>query len=236
MNTPSVIRGWTAFGDPSRTLPAPPLDNMETTIAPTPQNDVNDDQAPATTAPQNSIDDMETTTAPQTQEEKEQARFRDPTTLGGYVLLDLAERYSTKSMVDQFNQAAGKNIITGPNLNSRLNNALVRKAKDEGTTKDEVRAALTERRKAQGIRSTRRKPWSQNPSDQRTGARPTSYVRGSGGLSGAVAGEIQARRASRNGYRDGRLSRSFHRGKWREMEWVRNSVPMALVSFPFAVR
>jgi hypothetical protein len=84
MNTPSVIRGWTAFGDPSRTLPAPPLDNMETTIAPTPQNDVNDDQAPATTAPQNSIDDMETTTAPQTQEEKEQARFRDPTTLGAW--------------------------------------------------------------------------------------------------------------------------------------------------------
>jgi hypothetical protein len=131
---------------------------MKTTTAPTPQDldDPNGDQAPAS---------MFASPASQTQEAEDQAFFRgDSRELTGYILLDLCERHSISDIVDQINQAVGAEIISRPTLNSRLNSALVKKAKDEGTTKDEVRAALTERRKARGIRSTRRKPWSQQRS------------------------------------------------------------------------
>jgi hypothetical protein len=163
MKRPSVVRGWTAFGRPSplRISHTPPDDDMETITAPTSQNDLNDDHAPASNL--NNVQAPTSTSASpasQTQEEKDQECFRDSNTLTGYVLLDLAERYSTKSMVDQVNQAAGKVIISGPTLNSRMNNAMIKKAKDEGKTKDEIREALTERRKAAGIRSTRRQPFS----------------------------------------------------------------------------
>jgi hypothetical protein len=158
MNTPSVISGWTAFGAPVRKSNTPPADDMETTTAPTPQDldDPDGDQEPAPTS---------ASPASQTQEAKDLSVFRaDSREITGYILLDLCERHSTSDIVDQINQAAGAEIISRPTLNSRLNSAMVKKAKDEGTTKDEVRAALTERRKARGIRSTRRRPWAQQRS------------------------------------------------------------------------
>jgi hypothetical protein len=158
MNTPSVISGWTAFGAPVRKSNTPPADDMETTTALTPQDldGPNDVPAPASTT---------ASPASQTQEAKDLSVFRaDSREITGYILLDLCERHSTSDIVDQINQAAGAEIISRPTLNSRLNSAMVKKAKDEGTTKDEVRAALTERRKARGIRSTRRRPWAQQRS------------------------------------------------------------------------
>ena len=81
----------------------------------------------------------------------------DPPRLAGEALVDLASRYSTADIVDFSNEATGGNL-TRTAINGRLNAALNKKAKAQGTTKVQLKEELTELRKAHGIRSTRHEP------------------------------------------------------------------------------
>lgn len=145
---PSVISGWTAFSSQS---PSP-------TSATGPVADMADANAPAS---QDNLDNVQLPTAdsPQTQKEKDQALLADPPRLTGLALLDLCKRHSTRDIVDLANAAAGVVVTSRPTINSRLNSALLKSARETGRTKDEVRDELTEHRKSLGIRSTRRAPF-----------------------------------------------------------------------------
>lgn len=145
---PSVISGWTAFSSQS--------------LSPTGAKDPVAEMADSTAlASQDNLDNSQTPTSdsPQTQQEKDQALLADPPRLTGLALLGLCKRYSTRDIVDLTNAAAGVVVTSLPTINSRLNAALLKSARETGRTKDEVRDELTEHRKSLGIRSTRRVPF-----------------------------------------------------------------------------
>lgn len=91
-----------------------------------------------------------------TQQEKDEELLADPPRLTGAALLDLAERYSTSDIVDFANKTAGTMTLSRAAINGRLNGAMTKRAKELGQTKHQVRDTLTEKRKGNGIRSTRR--------------------------------------------------------------------------------
>lgn len=143
---PSVISGWTAFSSQSPASATGPVADMADTTASALQDNLDNVQPP-------------TVDSAQTQKEKDQALLADPPRLTGLALLDLCKRHSTRDIVDLANAAAGVEVTSRSTINSRLNSALLKSARETGRTKDQVRDELTEHRKSLGIRSTRRAPF-----------------------------------------------------------------------------
>lgn len=161
LGRPTVISGWTAFSNPDFVKST--LSDMRETSSPTVQSNTNtrdiDSTVTSPVAPQSNNEAVESPTPDSelTQQEKDDLLLADPPRITGAALLDLASRHSTKDIVDLCHAATGSNI-TRAAINGRLNLALGKKADALGTTKDELRKELTEKRKAHGIRSTRREP------------------------------------------------------------------------------
>jgi hypothetical protein len=127
---PPAIRGWMAFSAPNfnkTTASARPLSQ--------------DDSGSPNTA---------------TQHEQDMALFSDPAKITGELLLDLAERWSDTNIARNATEASSSQTITRPTIVGRMGTAVMKRAKALGKEPHEIRESLTERRKANGVRCTRR--------------------------------------------------------------------------------
>lgn len=158
----SAISGWTAFSNPDFVKSA--LADMQATTVPatqsnttTPVADVADATIPISQTNNGYLSDASPSDSEPSQEQKDKLLIADPPRLAGEALIDLSRRFSTADIVELSNTAIGGNL-TRVAINGRLNTALAKKAKALGTTKSLLKEELTESRKAQDIRSTRREP------------------------------------------------------------------------------
>lgn len=146
LGQPSRINGWMAFSSDSWSASGSDANKGSSRSSPavSPKSQRADPVQPAAS------------TSSLTQQEKDELLLADPPRLTGAALLDLAERYSTADIVALANKAAKTMTLTRAAINSRLNTAVKKRAKELGQKKEEVRATFTEKRKARGVRSTRR--------------------------------------------------------------------------------
>jgi hypothetical protein len=84
---------------------------------------------------------------------QDHAIFANHAQLAGDTLLNLATRYSTSDIAANANRVAGRRVMIERTAHARLSNAIKGHAARSGQTPAQVRTALTETRKAAGVKA-----------------------------------------------------------------------------------